>query len=108
MTIHIEALTLNVIIGLLEFERKQKQRLIVDVTVDYAYADGVFIDYAVMVEQIEATLHTHRYLLLEEALLGIKNLLITTYPHIKKLQLKLTKPDILSECRVALSHQWIF
>jgi len=108
MTIHIEGLTLDVIIGLLDFERKECQRVIVDVEADYDYSDTLFIDYAVMVTAIETTLQTQRYKLLEEALLGIQQALVTAYPHIKTLQLKITKPDILPQCHVALSHRWIF
>jgi len=107
MTIHIDALTLDVIIGLLDFEREKQQRVIVDLEAEYAYEDEDFIDYADITLLIENELKSKRYKLLEEALIGIKTLLCLTYPQLQTLKLKITKPDILKQCRVALSHSWI-
>ncbi len=106
MTIHIEALTFDVIIGLLDFERDGVQRVIIDLEASYDYADENFIDYADMVFLIQKELKEKRYKLLEEALLGVKALLCTTYPHIQTLKLKISKADILPQCSVALSHSW--
>lgn len=106
MHIHIESLSFDVIIGLLDFERDRPQRVIIDLKASYDYADEEFIDYADMVFLIQKELKEKRYKLLEEALLGTKTLLCTTYPQIKTLWLKISKPDILPQCSVALSHSW--
>jgi len=108
MTIHIEALTFDVIIGLLDFERDRPQSVIVDLTATYDYKDDAFIDYADMVMLIQNELKIKRYTLLENALIGLKDILYTAYPQLKTLSLKISKPDILPECNVALSHQWTF
>ena len=108
MTIHIEALTFDVIIGLLDFERERVQRVVIDVDASYVYSNELFIDYADMVFLIEKELKEGRYILLEEALQGIKEILYTAYPHIQTLRIKLSKPDILPKCQVALSHTWDF
>jgi len=108
MTIHIEALTFNVIIGLLDFERDKPQRVIIDVKASYAYESNNFIDYADMVVLIQNKLKEKRYELLEDALLGVKTILYTTYPQLTSLTLKIAKPDILLECSVALSESWEF
>ena len=108
MTIHIDALTLDVIIGLLDFEREKQQRVIIDLEAEYAYKDEDFIDYADITLLIENELRSERYKLLEEAIIGIKTLLCFTYPQLKTLKLKITKPDILKQCQVAISHSWIF
>ena len=108
MTIHIEALTFDVIIGLLDFERERPQRVIIDLNASYDYSDENFIDYAEMVLLMQKELKEKRYKLLEEALLGIKNILYSTYPQLKTLSLKIAKPDILSDCSVALSNSWKF
>jgi len=108
MTIHIEDLTFDVIIGLLDFERDKPQRVIINLEADYSYNNGQFIDYADMVLLIEKKLRDERYELLENALLGIKTILSTTYPQIEKLTLKIAKPDILIHCSVALSKTWDF
>ena len=108
MTIHIEALTFDVIIGLLDFERDRPQAVIVDLTATYDYSDDAFIDYADLVILIQNELKIKRYTLLENALIGLKDVLYTSYPQLKTLSLKISKPDILTECNVALSHLWEF
>ncbi|MDD2450873.1 MAG: dihydroneopterin aldolase [Sulfurovum sp.] len=107
MTIHIEALTFEAIIGLLDFERERPQRVIVDLEASYPYED-TFLDYARIVEEIMTHIKSRRYELLEDALLGIKKELLQNYPKITALKLKITKPDIISECSVGLSHAWKF
>lgn len=108
MTIHIEDFTFDVIIGLLDFERDKPQRVIINLQAEYAYQDDIFIDYADIVLLIQNQLKEKRYKLLENALLGIKTLLLTTYPQIESLSLKISKPDILPQCNVSLSETWNF
>jgi len=107
MTIHIKELTLNVIIGLLDFEREHTQKVIIDMEADYDYNEESFIDYADIVMLIETELKEKRYELLEEALLGLKNLITSAYPQITDLALKITKPDILPQCSVGLGNHWV-
>jgi len=108
MFIHIDALTVDVIIGLLDFERDRPQRVIIDLEASYDYRNENFIDYADMVFLIKTELQAKKYALLEEALLGIKQRLYTAYPQLQSLKLKIAKPDILPECSVALSNTWEF
>ncbi len=108
MTIHIEDLTFDVIIGLLDFERDRPQRIIINLEASYEYKEGQFIDYADIVLLIQNELKEKRYELLEDALLGLKELLSTTYPQMQTLFLKISKPDILPQCTVSLSKTWNF
>ena len=108
MTIHIEALTFDVIIGLLDFERERPQRVIIDLEATYEYYDNEFINYADMVTLIQNELKEKRYEILEDALIGLKELLYTNYPQLQKLFLKISKPDILPQCTVSLSKTWNF
>ena len=108
MTIHIEDLTFNVIIGLLDFERDKPQRVIINLESSYNYSNDKFIDYADMVLLIQNKLKEERYKLLENALLGLKEVLYTTYPQLNSLNIKISKPNILSECIVSLSKTWEF
>ena len=105
MTIHIEDLTFDVIIGLLDFERDRPQRVIINLEASYDYNDDAFIDYADMVLLIQNELKEKRYELLENALLGLKEVLYTTYPHLQALSLKISKPDILADCTVSLDRK---
>ncbi|KIM08551.1 MAG: dihydroneopterin aldolase [Sulfurovum sp. FS06-10] len=103
MTIHIEALTLNAIIGILDFERIHKQKIIVDVMFDYLYTHNNFINYADVIHLIEEDIKIKKYELLEEALENISNQLFNNYPQITQLTLKITKPNIIPHAKVALS-----
>jgi len=107
MTIHIEGLTFDVIIGLLDFERDKAQEVVIDLEASYDYVEGHFIDYSDMVLLVQNELKEKRYQLLENALLGVKTVLCTTYPQLKTLSLKISKPHILDQCNVALSNAWI-
>ena len=108
MTIHIEDLIFDVIIGLLDFERDKPQRVIINLEASYDYSDNKFIDYADMVLLIQNELKEKRYELLENALIGIQKLLYTSYPQLQTLFLKISKPDILPQCTVSLSKTWNF
>ena len=106
MTIHIEDLTFDVIIGLLDFERDRPQRVIINLETSYDYNDNEFIDYADMVLLIENELKVKRYELLENALIGLKELLYSSYSQLQTLSLKISKPDILSQCTGCLGTGW--
>lgn len=108
MTVHIEALTLDVIIGLLDFERDRPQRVLLDLKATYPYDNDTFMNYADMVETITYTLTKGKFELLEDALLALKHQLHTEYPQMETLSLKIAKPDILPYCTVALSEEWNF
>lgn len=103
MTIHIEDLKFKCIIGLLDFERHNPQEVIIDLTLEYHYKDE-FINYAEVASLIESHLKEKKYELLEVALNNLLNLLSTNFPLIKKLNLKISKPDILPNCRVSVSN----
>jgi 7,8-dihydroneopterin aldolase/epimerase/oxygenase len=109
MTIYIKELEINVIIGILEQEKDIAQRLIVDLEASYDYKQGKpFVNYADIAELITIELASGQYGLLEDALIGLKNKVCDNFPQISRLFIKLTKPDILSNCLVGTSQEWIF
>jgi dihydroneopterin aldolase len=108
MNIHIDALTFNTIIGLLDFERNNPQEVTIELETSYEYENRNFINYADMVTLIKNELQLKKYELLEDALLGLKHKIYTTYPQIKTLKIKISKPNILPDCTVALSNSWEF
>jgi 7,8-dihydroneopterin aldolase/epimerase/oxygenase len=103
MTIHIEDLRFKCIIGLLEFERHTPQEIIVALELDYDYTD-TFINYAELAGLIEAHLQEKKYELLETALNELFETISTQYSLITRLFIKITKPDILPNCRVCVSN----
>jgi 7,8-dihydroneopterin aldolase/epimerase/oxygenase len=108
MTIHIENLSIQAIIGILDFEREKTQNIIIDLEIGYEYNKNVFLDYADIVQSITDDIKTKKYGLLEDAIVALKDMLISKYPQIKTLYIKLSKPDILKNCRVSLSKTWNF
>ncbi len=107
MKIHIEDLEISCIIGILDFEREAEQKVVVDLVIEYAYKKGLFLNYASIVDLIEGDLKNKKHELLEESLISIQKSLFAAFPEIEKMELKISKPDILNNCTVALSEKWI-
>jgi dihydroneopterin aldolase len=107
MTIHIEDLRFKCIIGLLEFERHTPQEVIISLELDYDYTD-TFINYAELAELITTDLQEKKYELLETALNELFQIISTQHPSIKRLFIKISKPDILPDCSVSVSNVKIY
>lgn len=103
MKIEIEKLEFKCIIGILDFERVKKQRISLNLSFDYEFENGSFIDYAELVELVKKHIKQGKFGLLEEALISLKSLLQKTYK-INNLKIKLSKLDILKDCVVSVSH----
>jgi dihydroneopterin aldolase len=106
MTIHIEELHFDTIIGILDFERITPQTVIVDARIDYHYEDEMFINYADVILLIEKEMNEKKYELLETAIFDLQNLVTTKYKNIENFYLKITKPNIIKNAKVALSFTW--
>ena len=102
MTIYIENLTFKCIVGILDFERKKRQRVIVHLSFDYEFKDGSFIDYAEVSELVKRTMKDKKFKLLEDAVKTLSELIKNKY-EVENLQLKISKPNILKDCVVSLS-----
>ncbi len=105
MTIHVEDLKFQCIIGILDFERVKAQDVIVNITIDYNNKNG-FINYADVAEIIKKDMIKSEFLLIEDALDNLNLKLIKEYPSIKSLYLKITKPSILPDCKVSVSNHY--
>jgi len=103
MTIHIEELKFQTIIGILDFERLTPQDVIINLQIDYDYINK-YIDYAKVSHFIKHTMNTQKFLLIEDALVELKLKLKKEFDQINKLQLKITKPSILPDCKVSVSE----
>jgi len=106
MTIHIEKLEILAIIGILDFERITPQRVVIDAHIDYYYEENQFINYAEVISIIEAMIISKKYQLLEDALNDIQQKIIQRYSQILKLNIKISKPDIIKNATVALSVEY--
>jgi len=102
MKIEINNLEFKCIIGILNFERAKKQKVIINISFEYDFIDNSFIDYQEVANLVKKTMKQEKFELLEDAIINIEKLLYQTYD-IKNLNLKISKPNILKNCIVSLS-----
>lgn len=107
MTIHIEDLSFKCIIGLLDFERHNPQEVRIDLKLEYDYKDE-FINYADLAALIEEQLQEKKYELIETALNELFDTIAQKFPLSKRLEIKISKPDILPNCRVSVSNVKVY
>lgn len=104
MKICIKNLTFNTIIGILPFEREKKQKVIVNLSFKYEFKDkDSFIDYSTIAKEIEKIFKKEKFELLEDSIQYLEKYLKNRYP-IKKLKIKVSKPNILTNCIVSLKN----
>lgn len=104
MKIEISDLTFNTIIGILDFERIKEQRVIINLSFEYNFSKDSFIDYAEISNLVKSIMIEEKFLLIEDAILYLEKQLNNKYP-IQNLYLKISKPDILTDCVVSLSNE---
>lgn len=104
MRIHIKDLTFKTIVGILEEERHTPQRVILHVKLDYDYSGDNFIDYAKVSTFLEDEMNKMSYFLLEDAIEDLCQKLKVFYPQIRKIKLKIFKPDILENAMAGVSR----
>jgi dihydroneopterin aldolase len=103
VTIHIEDLKFQCIIGILDFERITPQDIIVNLRIKYEYKQNIFINYAEVTDIIKNEMIKNKYYLIEDALTSIISTLREKFSTIQKINLKITKPSILADARVSVS-----
>ena len=103
MKIEISNLTFKCIIGILDFERVKKQKVMIDLSFEYEFSKDNFINYADVANLVEKTMKKEKFLLLEDAILHLETLLNNSY-NITNLKIKISKPNILKNCVVSLEN----
>ncbi|EQB35584.1 hypothetical protein M947_09895 [Sulfurimonas hongkongensis] len=105
MTIHIEDLKFQCIIGILDFERVSPQDVIVNILIEYNHENG-FINYAEIVDTVKIIMIKSEFLLIEDALEAINLNLTKEFLAINSIYLKITKPSILRDAKVSVSKHF--
>ena len=108
MKLHIKNLSFSCIIGILEYERKNVQQVLINLSFKYTFQNDIFLDYTRLAKKIEKIMLKKKFKLLEDAIIYIKKYLNSKYRskyNIKKIKLKISKPTIISNCEVALSSK---
>jgi len=107
MKISIEDLTFQCIIGILDFERTKPQDVLLNLFIEYNYKDE-FINYAEVVKLVKRTMKDKKYLLIEDALSDLSQIIKNNFSKINTLHLKITKPSILPDCLVSVEESYRF
>ncbi|WP_321314040.1 dihydroneopterin aldolase [Halarcobacter sp.] len=105
MKISINNLSFYCIIGILDFERKKEQKVLINLSFKYKFKDSsTFIDYAEVAKNIEDIMKKEKFALIEDAILYLKTFLKNKYK-LKKLKINISKPNILTNCIVSISNK---
>lgn len=105
MTIHIEDLKFQCIIGILDFEREKVQDVILNFRCQYNY-ENEYINYVNIVNLLKKTMILNKFKLIEDAILSLKSDITKEFPLINSYTLKITKPSILADCRVSVGDDY--
>jgi len=108
MKISIEELEFECIIGILDYERKKIQRVIINANLEYEYENGTFVDYAEVSALIIKNMQDEKFELLEEAIEALSKQIHKKFSIVTTLYLKITKPDIMKNSKVSLSENYTF
>jgi len=103
MKICISDLEFKTIIGILDFERKKKQKVSITLSFDYIYNKDNFIDYAKVVKLIKKSIKKGKFFLIEDAILTLEDKITKKYD-VKNIKISISKPNILKNCIVSISN----
>ena len=105
--IHIEGLEVLALIGVYDWEREHQQRLIVDVELsadlsEAAQTDDVnnTLNYAQIAQGISDFAAKSQFKLIEALASHMVDWLLQSFPKLKTVRLKLSKPDILANAKL--------
>ncbi|MGL2591205.1 FolB domain-containing protein [Helicobacter pylori] len=102
--VHIHHLVFETILGILEFERLKPQKISVNVDLFYTeLPNKAYLDYMEIQEIIQNTMREKQYLLIEDALKDLSQILKTRYKEITELFLKISKLEISPNSQVGAS-----
>ena len=103
MKVKINDLSFKCIIGILDFERVKKQKVIVNLSFEYEFKEGFFIDYSEISTLIEKQMKKRKFLLIEDAIIFLEAKLYKLYK-VNNLIINISKPTILKNCIVSVSN----
>ncbi|APW64675.1 dihydroneopterin aldolase [Poseidonibacter parvus] len=103
MKVEINDLSFKCIIGILDFERVKKQKVIVNLSFEYEFKEDFFIDYSEISAFVEKQMKKRKFLLIEDAIIFLEAKLYKLYK-INNLIISISKPNILKNCIVSVSN----
>ncbi|WRG68308.1 dihydroneopterin aldolase [Helicobacter pylori] len=102
--VHVYNFVFETILGILEFERLNPQKISVDLDLFYTeLPNKAYLDYMEIQELIQKMMQEKQYLLIEDALKDLSHVLKTRYKEITELYLKISKLEISPNSQVGAS-----
>ena len=101
-TISLKDFIIHTIIGILDFERKNKQKIIIDI--DIVYKNIEILDYSILHDLILKIFNENQFYYLEDAINHIENEIISNFKYLINVDITIKKPDIFSDC-IAVVHK---
>ncbi len=102
--IYIENLTVDAVMGILDFEREKEQKIVMDLEIEYEFSK-TYLDYKEIADFVSDRIVEKKFFLIEEALQDLAETLKEKFPPISYLKVKITKPNILKNCVVGVEIQ---
>jgi len=105
ISVSIDDLTFKTIIGILPFERVTKQKVVLNISFKYKFTkeNKDFIDYSHVSNMAKLIMQKEKFLLIEDAIIYLERALSKEFG-LSKVFIKISKPDILKNCRVSVSN----
>ena len=104
--IYITGLAVDTLIGVYDWERQHKQRILVDLELQAdlskaAKSDNVddTLNYALVAQKVVHTANDSQFKLIEALASHILDTLLQSFPLIQRAKLTLSKPDILANAK---------
>ncbi len=105
--LHIEKYETFAILGILEYERTNEQKIIIDIEVEcdfskvkesnHSVTNG--LDYTKLINFVEEHLIQEKFRLLENCVLSIGQLILKQWDSIHSLHLSISKPDAIEKAQ---------
>lgn len=102
----ISELCIETIVGVYPLERQQKQRVLVDLTLEVDFERAAqtdelanALDYALLRETTIEFVQAHPCQLLETLAMRLRDHLFSKFPSVKRVELQINKPDVFADVR---------
>ena len=108
MTLIIEDFCFKAIVGILKDERLKPQEVSVTAHVGYEYDGHGFLDYMKICNEIKKEFEIKKFRLLEQAAISVSDKLKSKNGNIRKISLKIKKPQVRNDAKVGVAFERSF
>ena len=96
---------INTIIGILEFERKNKQDIVIDIEILYRNIE--ILDYSVLHSMLRDIFNKNKFYYIEDALDFVLDSIKSNFKHLISIDISIKKLNIFDDCIASVSKKII-